>query len=83
MGAPPRWTAPERREAQVIPVILRACGWRDAPFSKLDPLPTGGRPVTDADAWPTRDDAFKNVADGVAAALRALPQTPAAPSTAA
>src|SRR5258706_11722802 len=35
----------ERREARVIPVILRYVYWRDAPFGKLQALPTNAKPV--------------------------------------
>lgn len=46
----------------VVPVILRHCRWQDAPFGHLLALPTDGRPLT---AWPDRDEAAKNIADGV------------------
>lgn len=38
-------------EAVVIPVILRACDWHNAPFGKLNAVPRDGRPVT---LWPDR-----------------------------
>jgi hypothetical protein len=70
-------------EARVIPVIVRPCRWKDASFGGLSPLPSGGKPVTDSNAWPTPDAAFKDIADGVAAALRALPDArPARPTAA-
>jgi hypothetical protein len=40
--------------AIVIPVILRACLWHDAPFGKLLGTPPDGHPVTQ---WPDRDQA--------------------------
>lgn len=46
----------------VVPVILRHCGWQAAPFGSLLALPTDGRPLT---AWTDRDEAAKNIADGV------------------
>jgi hypothetical protein len=46
----------------VVPVILRHCGWQSAPFGGLLALPTDGRPLA---AWPDRDEAAKNIADGV------------------
>lgn len=49
----------------VIPIILRDCIWRIGDFAKLTPLPTGGKPVTVSRYWPTRDEAFKNVALGI------------------
>src|SRR5437879_5943159 len=36
----------ETGAARVIPVILRPVDWRDAPFGKLQPLPTDAEPVT-------------------------------------
>src|SRR5579884_671244 len=35
----------ERGEARVIPIILRDTLWQIAPFSKLQALPTGAKPV--------------------------------------
>lgn len=42
-------------EARVIPVILRPVDWKDAPFSKLQILPTDAKPITN---WQNRDDAL-------------------------
>jgi len=53
--------------AIVIPVILRACTWHDAPFGKLMATPTDGRPVTQ---WPDRDQAFLEVANAIKAAAK-------------
>jgi hypothetical protein len=36
--------------AHVIPIILRPVLWEDKPISKLQVLPTGGKPVT---SWPS------------------------------
>src|SRR5690348_14541991 len=36
----------ESGEAYVIPVILRPVDWSEAPFSKLQTLPTDGKPIT-------------------------------------
>jgi internalin A len=49
-------------EAKVVPVILRACEWESAPFSKLQALPKDGMPVT---SWPNRDEAWSDVARGI------------------
>jgi hypothetical protein len=57
------------REAVVIPVILRACDWKEAPFGTLRATPTDGRPVTQ---WPDRDQAFLEVARAVRAAAERL-----------
>jgi Flp pilus assembly protein TadD len=52
----------ERREARVIPIILRPVDTEGTPFSKLEMLPTDRKPVTD---WPNRDSAFVNIAQGI------------------
>ena len=48
----------KRGEARVIPVILKPVDWKEAPFGKLQPLPTNGKPITN---WPNRDEAFLDV----------------------
>ena len=45
--------------ARVIPILLRPVDWEDAPFSNLQILPTGAKPVT---RWADRDDAFEDIA---------------------
>ncbi len=52
----------ERREARVIPIILRPCDWQTAEFSKLQALPQDAKPIT---TWANRDEAFLNVALGI------------------
>jgi hypothetical protein len=52
----------EQRDARVIPVILRPVDWKGAPFSKLQALPKDAKPVA---SWKNRDEAFKNVAEGI------------------
>ncbi len=56
----------EAREARVIPIILRPSDWSDAPFAKLQALPRHARPVT---TWPSRDEAFLDVIQGIRAAI--------------
>jgi hypothetical protein len=56
-------------EARVIPVILRPCDWRTAPFGKLLASPTDGRPIT---KWPDQDDAFLDIARAIRAAARPM-----------
>jgi hypothetical protein len=54
-------------DAQVIPVILRPdANFSDTPFSKLQALPTDGKPVT---TWTNRDEAFKRIVDGIKVAI--------------
>ena len=59
----------EAGEAGVIPVILRPVDWQGAPFSKLQSLPSGVRPVT---LWPNQDQAFLDVTKGIRRALEEL-----------
>jgi hypothetical protein len=54
----------EAREARVIPVILRSCDWRHAPFGKLKALPRDGKPICGSD-WHSEDEAFTDVAEGI------------------
>jgi hypothetical protein len=74
----------ERGEAHVIPVLLRPVLITDAPFAKLQPLPTNGKPVT---RWKDRDLAFYNIAQGIewlVLSLRApsaVPPSPAEPES--
>jgi hypothetical protein len=53
-------------ECKVIPVILRACDWSDAPFSHLMAVPRDGKPVTQ---MPDRDQAFLEVVKAIKAAV--------------
>jgi hypothetical protein len=55
--------------ARVVPIILRPCAWRTAPFADLEALPKDGRPIT---MWPNRDEACLDVAEGVMRAVREL-----------
>ncbi len=52
----------ERREADVIPILLRPVLFTDAPFAKLQMLPTNGKPVI---RWRDRDSAFVDIAYGI------------------
>jgi hypothetical protein len=52
----------ERREAKIIPVILRPVDWKDAPFSKLQALPKNAKAIT---TWDNIDEAMQNVAQGI------------------
>jgi len=43
----------------VVPIIVRACDWQDAPFGKLQAVPTDGKAVT---SWTDIDEAWTEVA---------------------
>ena len=64
----------EKREALVIPVILRPVVLKGTPFAKLQALPKDARPATD---WPSLDAAFVDVTEGLRDALVALGAAPA------
>src|SRR5215510_4817146 len=49
-------------EAVVIPIILSACDWQGAPFSKLQALPKDAKPIK---AWNDRDEAWLDVVRGL------------------
>ncbi len=59
----------DRKEARVIPIILRPSDWHAAPFGKLEALPRDGKPVT---TWPNRDQAFLDVAIGIRKAVEEM-----------
>jgi hypothetical protein len=49
----------ERQEADVIPILLRPVLFTDAPFAKLQMLPTNGKPIV---LWRDRDSTFVDIA---------------------
>ena len=57
----------EKRDALVIPIIVRPVSWSMAPFSKLQALPKDAVPVT---TWDNIDRAWENVADGIRRAIQ-------------
>ncbi|MBN8560294.1 MAG: TIR domain-containing protein [Leptolyngbya sp. UWPOB_LEPTO1] len=61
----------DRKEAYVIPVILRPSDWEDTPFGKLQALPEDALPIT---KWGNRDDAFLSVARGIRRTVEQLRQ---------
>lgn len=59
----------QRRDAIVIPVILRPCDWHDLAFGKLQAATREGRPVV---KFPTLDDGFLEVVNALKAAAKKL-----------
>jgi internalin A len=57
------------KEARVIPVMLRPCDWRNAPFGSLQGLPKDMKPIT---KWRDRDTAWADVASGIRRIATAL-----------
>ncbi len=52
----------ERGEARLIPVVLRPCDWRSAPFGRLQALPRDSKPIT---TWEDLDEAWVDVTRGL------------------
>jgi len=63
----------EAGEAQVIPILVRAVDWKDAPFAHLQALPTGANPIA---SWSDSDSALANVAEGIRRAIEQAPLRP-------
>jgi hypothetical protein len=61
-------------KAVVVPVILRECDWQNAPFSHIQALPKGAKPVT---SWINRDEALTQVIVGLRRAIANLHPTTA------
>jgi TIR domain len=57
----------EKREAIVIPVLLRSVDLEGTPLEQLKALPTNGKFVT---RWRSRDDAFTNISKGIRNAIK-------------
>jgi hypothetical protein len=59
----------ERKAARVIPIILKPCDWKQAPFARLLALPRDGKPIS---SWGSRDEALYDVATGIRKVVEAL-----------
>ena len=57
----------EKKEAVVVPIIVRACDWEEAPFGRLQGIPFGGKAVT---SWENREEAWTSVAKSVKLIVR-------------
>jgi hypothetical protein len=53
----------------VVPIIVRPCDWKTAPFADLQALPDKARPVT---TWRHRDRAWLSVVDGLRNVIQTL-----------
>ncbi|HYT44868.1 MAG TPA: TIR domain-containing protein, partial [Methylomirabilota bacterium] len=49
-------------ESSVVPIILRSCFWKNAPFGQLQILPKDAKPVA---SWANVDKALLEVAEGI------------------
>lgn len=52
----------EKKEAVVIPIIVREVDWKGAPFSKLQALPKNAEAIAN---WPIVDQAYTDVSRGI------------------
>src|SRR6266700_2719726 len=60
----------DENQARVIPILLRPCDWKGAPFEKLQVVPRNEIPLT---LWRNRDAGFTEVAKEIRIALEAMP----------
>ncbi len=51
-----------RREARVVPILVRSCDWKTAPFAHIQSLPEKSKPVA---LWGDRDSAWHDVVQGL------------------
>src|SRR5450755_735015 len=57
-------------QARVIPIIVRPCDRKGAPFAHLQALPTDAKAIT---TWNNRDEAWTEVATGIRQVIEELP----------
>ena len=60
----------DRKQARVVPIIVRPCAWNHSKVSALLALPKDGEPVS---KWSSRDEAFMNVYEGIREVTKAIP----------
>jgi len=61
-----------KREARVVPVIVRDTNWKRAPFAELQALPKDAKAVAE---WSSRDAAWRNVSEGIERVAQELQKT--------
>jgi hypothetical protein len=59
----------EQGKVRVLPILLRPVDWQDAPFAKLQILPTGALPITE---WQNQDKALADIAQQIRVVVTAL-----------
>ncbi len=52
----------EKGLVRVIPILLRNCEWRDMPYSKLQAIPAGNKPVK---SFSDQDEAYTSIAKSI------------------
>ncbi len=66
----------EAGEIALIPILVRPSGWSETPLGKLQPLPTNGKSIVE---WRDRDQAFQEVARGIAKVVTDMYEARATP----
>src|SRR6266516_6409587 len=70
----------EAGQARVIPILVRPCDWKSAPFVHLQILPKNAKAITD---WNNRDKAWADVIAGIRRVIEELPSLSVSTSPAA
>ena len=66
-----------RGKARVVPVIVRPCDWKTAPFADFQGLPKDAQPIS---KWDDPDDAWLNVVKGIRRLIDGAPDSPPSPT---
>ncbi len=51
-----------RKEAILVPILIRDCAWKETDLAQLQALPKDAKPVT---KWDDRDSAWKSIGEGL------------------
>ncbi len=54
----------KKGEVQIIPIIMRSCGWKHSIIADLQVLPTDGKPVRSSH-WPFESEAYTDIVEGI------------------
>lgn len=59
----------DKKEAIVVPIILKACDWTQTEFAKLQALPRNAKPIV---SWDDMDEAFLFTVKGIKQVISAV-----------
>lgn len=59
----------KKDKVPVVPILVRPCDWKDAPFAHFQAIPNDNRPVT---TWKNRDAAWTEVANYLKLTVKAV-----------
>jgi hypothetical protein len=68
----------DKKEVEVIPIILRPVSWQGGILGKLQALPTDAKPVMSS-KWHNPDEAFFDIAEGIRKKVNRLISKPSLP----